>query len=52
MLSEVSQTEIQILYVTCAIQKSVQLNLCTKQKETHIDNKLIVTKGEGVEGTN
>ena len=50
ILSEVSQTKKDkyhiIILLICGIQKMMQMNLFTKQKQTHrIENKLMVTKG-------
>ena len=44
ILSEVSQTEKDCLYVES--KKKIQMNLFIKQKQTDIENKLMVTKGE------
>ena len=49
-LSEVSQTKTNILWYHLYVEskKMIQMNLFTKQKQTHRHrNKLIVTKGEG-----
>ena len=35
-----------MISLTCGIKKMLQMNLFTKQKQTHIENKLIATKGE------
>ena len=36
-----------MISLICGIQKMMQMNLFTKQKQTHrIENKLMVTKGE------
>ena len=43
ILSEVSQRQI---YVQTK-KKKMHTNLFTKQKQTHIEDKLVVTKGEG-----
>ena len=32
---------------TCGIYKIIQVNIYTKQKQTHIENKFMVTKGQG-----
>ena len=46
--SEVSQRQISynIIYMW-NLKKMIQMNLFTKQKQTHKENKLMVTKGEG-----
>ena len=47
-LSEVSQTEKYKHYmsITCGIQKLMQMNLFTKQKQTHRHrNQTMITKG-------
>ena len=50
MLSEVSQTEKDkycMISLTCGIfLKKAQMNIYAKQKQTHIENKLMVTKEE------
>ena len=51
ILSEVSQAEKEKYYMIlliCSIRKKeIQMNLCTEQKQTHIENKLMVTQEDG-----
>ena len=53
-VSEVCQTgkdKYHMLSFICGIlKKMTQMNLFTKQKQTHIENKLMVTKGERCRG--
>ena len=47
VLSEVSQTETNMTLLICGILKKIQINLFTKQNQTHrYRKKLMVTKGE------
>ena len=52
-LSEVSQTEKYKYYmmsITCGIQKMIQMNLFTKQKQTHRHRKQTMITKRGEEG--
>ena len=35
-----------MISLTCGISYTTQMNLCMKEKQTQIENKLMVTKGE------
>ena len=53
ILSEVTQTEkdkYHMISLICGIWKIIQINIFTKQKQTHRHRKLTVTKGEAGEG--
>ena len=53
ILSEVSQTKTDIWYhLYVKSKKMTQMNLFTKQKQTHIGNQLMVTKGKREGGLN
>ena len=47
--SELNQKDkYHLIWLICGIWNMTQINPSMKQKQTHIDNRLVFTKGEGV----
>ena len=50
MLSEIKKTLYNVTYVKSGKYLYIQMNVYTKQKQTDIENKVVVTKEERGEG--